>query len=222
MWPRPSRPPKHWLRSICYQDDGHNLEQTKMLHQTGVAVSDRSYQSTYNKQTFGLGQGSTAASKIWCIMHGILVHTVAIYFGGVILVSVSGIIQHKRVREGLIDDTGLAYSAQSSTEIASTTIKDFSPNESSLFDKMQKMLQFFLELIQVASGDLNISKCDGFTVFHRWCGDRASLLKIKSSHPLMTITHPHTGEIKNIFKKDLGQAHRALGWMMTTDGKSNS
>jgi hypothetical protein len=71
---------------------------------------------------------STAASDTWCIIHGTLVHTVATYFVGIILVSVFGAIQHKRVGEGLIDDTGLAYSAQSSTEISSTTIKDFSPN----------------------------------------------------------------------------------------------
>jgi hypothetical protein len=84
---------------------------------------------------------------------------------------------------------------------------------------MQKMLQFFLELLQVAGGDLNISKCACFTVFHRWCGGRSSLLKIKEYHPLMKITHPHTGEIKNIVKKYPCQAHRALVWMMNTDGK---
>jgi hypothetical protein len=107
-------------------------------------VSDRSYQSTVNKQTFGLGKGSTTASDIWCIIRGILMYTVAPYFIGIIIVSVSSKIQHKCVGEGLIDDTGLAYSTQSSTEISSTTLKDFSPDESILFDKMQKILQFFL------------------------------------------------------------------------------
>jgi hypothetical protein len=189
---------------------------------TGCGVSERSYQSTEQKQTFGLGQGSTAASDIWCIVHGILMHTIATYFDGVIFVSVSGLIQHKRVGEGLIDDTGLAYSALSSTKISSATLKDFSPDESALFDKMQKMIQFSLELIQVAGGDLNISKCAWFTVFHRWSAGRASLLKIKDSHPLMTITHPHTWAIKTIVKKYPEQAHRALGWLMTTDGKSTA
>jgi hypothetical protein len=35
----------------------------------------------------------------------------------------------------------------------------------------------------------------------------------------MTITHPHTGKIKNIVKKDPGQTQKALGLMMTIDGK---
>jgi hypothetical protein len=202
---------------------GKTWNKHKCFIKTSFGVSDRSYQITENTQTFGLGQGSTTANEIWCIIHGILMHTVATYFVGIILVSIYyGRIQHKCVGEGLIDDTGLAYSAQPSNEISSTQIKYFSPDESILFDKMQKMLQFFLELFQVAGGDLNISKCACFIVFHRWCGGLASLIKIKSYHPMMSITHPHTGETKNIAKKDPDQAHRALGWMMNTDGKSTA
>jgi hypothetical protein len=74
----------------------------------------------------------------------------------------------------------------------------------------------------IAGGDLNSFKCAFFIVFHIWCGVRASLLKIKSSQHLTYITHTHTGETKNIVKKDPDQAHRALGWMMTTDGNSTS
>jgi hypothetical protein len=98
--------------------------------------------------------------------------------------------------------------------------KYFSLDKAALFIKMQKILQFFLELLQVAGGDLNISKRACFTVFHRWSGGRASLLKIQESHPLVTVTHPHSGEIKTIYKKDPNQTHRALGSMMITDGKS--
>jgi hypothetical protein len=122
----------------------------------------------------------------------------------------------------LVDDTGLAASAQSSTEIAPYRNKDFSQDESALFLKMKKILQFFLELLQVASGDLSISKCACFNILHRWTGGRATLLKIQESHPLMSITHPHSGETNTIDKKDPNQAHRALGWMMTTDGKSTA
>jgi hypothetical protein len=137
------------LRSI-----GFALSVTKMLGtawnkrkcfiKTGSGMSERSYQSSEQKKTFGHGQGSTAASDIWCIIHGILMHTVATYFVGIIFVSVSGSIQQKRVDEGLIDDTSLTYSAQSSTEISSTTLKDFSPNESMLFDKCRERYTFSL------------------------------------------------------------------------------
>jgi hypothetical protein len=38
----------------------------------------------------------------------------------------------------------------------------------------------------------------------------------------MTITHPYSGELRTITKKDPSKAHRALGWMMTTDWKSTA
>jgi hypothetical protein len=85
---------------------------------------------------------------------------------------------------------------------------------------MQKIIQFFLELLQVAGGDLNISKYACFAVFHRWTGGKATLLKIQDSHPIMIITHPRSGELKKITNKDPTKAHRALGWMIATDCKS--
>jgi hypothetical protein len=149
-------------------------------------------------------------------------HTVATYFIGIVLVSVSGMIQHKRIGEGLIDDRGLAASAQSSTEMTLLRHKQFSPDESSLFIKMQKILHFFLELLQAAGGDLNISKCACFNVFHQWSGGKATLLKIHDSQPLMKITHPYSGGLKTITNKDPSEAYRALGWMMTMDCKSTA
>jgi hypothetical protein len=107
-----------------------------------------------------LGQGSTAASNTWCIIHGILMHTVTTHFISIVLVSVSGSGHHKRVGNGLIDVTGLAASAsaQSSIEITPFRNKFFSTDEAALLLKMQNILQFFLELLQLAGGDLHISK----------------------------------------------------------------
>jgi hypothetical protein len=146
-------------------------------------------------------------------------HTVATYFIGIILVSVSG-IHHKQIGKCLIDDTGLAASAQSSTETKPSRHKQFSPDESTLFVKMQKILQFFFKLLQVAGGDLNISKCSCFTVFHRWSGYKATILNIHDSHPMMTITHPYSGELNIITKKDPSEAQKALVWMMMMDCNS--
>jgi hypothetical protein len=87
---------------------------------------------------------------------------------------------------------------------------------------MHKILQFFLELLQVAGGNLNISKCACFTVFHPWSGGKATLNKIHDSHPIMTITHPIYGELKTITNKDPTNAHRDLGWMMMTECKSTA
>jgi hypothetical protein len=118
----------------------------------------------------------------------------------------------------LIGDTGLAASAQSSIEITPSSNKYFSAEEGDLFIKMHKILQFFLELLQVAGGDLNISKYACFTIFHRWSGGRATLLKTHESHLIMTVKLP-TLERLRLWTN---QAHRFLDWMITTDGKSTT
>jgi hypothetical protein len=120
--------------------------------------------------------------------------------------SVSSKIIHKRIGEGLINDTGLVVSSQSY----------------SLFSRMKKTIQSFLELLQLAGGDLNIYKYACFTVFHRWKVGRATLLRTHDSHLNMTINHPSSGELKHITRKNPNEAHRALGWMMTNDGKSTA
>jgi hypothetical protein len=87
---------------------GITWNKRKYLIKTGFGVSNRFCQSKDDEQTFGLGQGPTTASDIWCIIHGILIHTVVTYFISIVLVSVSGAVQHKMVDEDLIDDNGLA------------------------------------------------------------------------------------------------------------------
>jgi hypothetical protein len=117
-------------------------------------------------------------------------HTLASSYIGFAILFVSSKIIQKRIGEGLIDDTGLMVSSQSSTDITSACVKRFTPDEDVLFSRMKKMVQLFLELLQVDGGYLNISKCACFTVFHRWKGGRATLLRTHDSHSTMTITHP--------------------------------
>jgi hypothetical protein len=42
-----------------------------------------------SKQNFGLGQGSTAASNIWCVIHGVIVNTLASAYIGFVMSSMS-------------------------------------------------------------------------------------------------------------------------------------
>jgi hypothetical protein len=198
---------------------GLTWRKRKCYIKTGFGISDRYYQSSISKKSFGMGQGSISASEIWCVIHGVLMQTLASSYIGFTMFSVSSNIVHTGIGEGLIDDTGLVVYSQSSTEITSTRVKRFTPDEEFLFSGMKKMIQFFLELLQVAGGDLNISKCACFTVFHRWKGDRATLLCTQESNLIMKINHPSSGGIKHITRKNPNKYHHALGWMMKSDGK---
>jgi hypothetical protein len=112
---------------------GLTWRKRKCCIKTGFGICERYYESYISNQSFGLGQGSTAASHIWCIIHGVLMHTLASSFigfaifsvsskilHGFTIFSVSSKILHKRIGEVIIDDTILVVSAQSSTEITST------------------------------------------------------------------------------------------------------
>jgi hypothetical protein len=162
---------------------------------------------------------------MWCVIHDVLMNTLTSDYIGFVMSSVSSKVVHTPIGEGLIYDMGLIVSAQASAKITSTRVKGFSNYEASLFvrtNRMNRMIQLFLELLQVAGDDLNISKCACFTVFHRWKGGRATLLCTHDSHLPMPIAHPSTGEVKLITRKNPNEYHHALGWMMTTDGKSSA
>jgi hypothetical protein len=84
------------------------------------------------------------------------------------------------------------------------------------------MIQFFLELLQVAGGYLNIFKCACFTVFHHWTVGWATFLCNHDSHPNLKISHKYSGDTKHIAHQNTNEAHHALGWMMKIDDKSTA
>jgi hypothetical protein len=83
-------------------------------------------------------------------------NTLASAYVGFVMFSVSRKVVHNLIGEGPIDYTGLIVSAQASTEITSTQGNHFSNDEAALFVRMTRTFQFFLELLQVAGGDLHI------------------------------------------------------------------
>jgi hypothetical protein len=142
-------------------------------------------------------------------------HTVATFFIVVVVVIVivivvvlvSGNIRHKRIGEGIIDDTGLSASFQLSIKIISTQQKRFTADEDAIFAWINKMIQFFLELLQGAGDDLNLSTCACFTFFTAGLEDpppHQESSKASNARTLTTRTAPSDG------------------CMMTADGKSTA
>jgi hypothetical protein len=56
---------------------------------TAFGVSARSYSSTLVKLLYGLGQGSTLATDIWVILHGLVMNAIALSFIGILILSIS-------------------------------------------------------------------------------------------------------------------------------------
>jgi hypothetical protein len=70
---------------------------------TAHGVSEESYRSTLTELLFGIGQGSTAATDIFGVLHGLIMHAAALVFIGILFLSVSDILHHERIGEGFID-----------------------------------------------------------------------------------------------------------------------
>jgi hypothetical protein len=145
----------------------------------------------------------------------------ALSFSGIIILSVSKQRQHERSGEGVIDDTGLGITNPHSTTATSTSMKSLTTEERELHTKANGILQFFPGLLIVIGVDLHSGKSVCFLLFHRWSGGKSSLLKIYDDRPKITPTHPLTGTINIVPIKERDEPHRALGWMMTIDGKSS-
>jgi hypothetical protein len=177
---------------------------------TAFGVSTNSYRSTLANLLYGLGQKSTPLTDLWGILHGLVINALALSFIGILLLSVSKQRQHERIGEGFIDDTGLGTTNPHSTTSTPANMKALTI----------EILQFFLDLLKVISGDLHSGKSVCFLMFHRWAGGIATLLKIHDNHPSITITHPITGTTNVVPRKEINDPHRALGWMMMIDGKS--
>jgi hypothetical protein len=86
-------------------------------------VSARSYSSTLAKLLYGIGQGSTPATDLCGIIHGLVMNTPALSFIGILIISVSKQHQHERIGEGFINDTGMGTTNPHSTAIAHTSTK---------------------------------------------------------------------------------------------------
>jgi hypothetical protein len=74
---------------------------------TAYGVLENSYRSTLAEILYELGQGSTSATDLWGVLHGLIMHAEALVFIGVLILSVSGRLHHEIIGEEFINYTGL-------------------------------------------------------------------------------------------------------------------
>jgi hypothetical protein len=99
---------------------------------------------------------------------------------------------------------------------------DLTSDEEDLVEKMQVVIQLFLDLLQVTGGDLAPEKCVWYLITHRWKNEIPSLLRKHESHRGIEITSNATGHTSGIKRKAATQGHRTLGFHLTGDGISST
>jgi hypothetical protein len=150
---------------------------------TGFGVSDKRYGSTTEKLLYGIGKVSCASSVLWALINQLLLAALGEKFTCILLVAINGEEEHIRPGDSFVDDTTTeTTNDDSELEPVSHDISDLTSSKETLIAKMEEIIQFFLDLLQVKGGDLAPEKCVWYLISHRWKYGKPRLLQKHSSH----------------------------------------
>jgi hypothetical protein len=189
---------------------------------TGCGVSDASYKSTMDKLLYGIGQGSCSSPIVWALLNQLLLTTLGEEFNGISLVSVEGITTDTHPGDSFVDDTTTGATDDNHIlEPIPSTVWGLTQKEDILVARMEVIIQFFLDLLQVTGGDLVPEKCAWYLICHRWNKGVSNLIQIEPQHRSITMTSRSSGQVSGIKRKAPTEGYRTLGFFMTGDGTSN-
>jgi hypothetical protein len=93
-------------------------------------------------------------------------------------VAIDGEEEHKRSGDYFVDNyTTGSTNDDSELEPVSHDISDLTSSEETLIAKMEEIIQFFLDLLQVTGGDLAPEKCVWYLISYRWKDGKPRLLQ---------------------------------------------
>jgi hypothetical protein len=122
---------------------------------TGFGVSEKTYGSTTEKLLYGIGQGSFASPILWALINQLLLAALGDKFTCIRLVAIDGEEEHIMPGDSFVDDTTAGITNDDSElEPVSHVISDLTSSEETLIASMEEIIQFFLDLLQFAGGDL--------------------------------------------------------------------
>jgi hypothetical protein len=131
-------------------------------------VSEKTYSSTLDKLLYGIGKVSCASPILWALLNQLLLTALGEEFECIRLVSVDGKIEHKRPGDSFVDETRTGTTNDDTTMEPVPVEEDvLAWSEEELIAKMQDIIQFFLDVMQVTGGDLAPAKCGWYLICHR-------------------------------------------------------
>jgi hypothetical protein len=127
---------------------------------TAYGVSDKTYSSILDTLLYGIGQGSCASPILWALLNHLLLTALGEEFECIRLVSVDRKVEQKRPGDSFVDDTSTG-TTNDNTKMEPVPVEEeaLTWSEEGLIAKMQDIIQFFLDVLQVTGGDLAPVKC---------------------------------------------------------------
>jgi hypothetical protein len=202
---------------------GKILEQLEHHISTGFGVSDISYSSTVEKLMYGIEQGSCPSPILWALLNQLIITALEEKYECITLVSVDKTEISTRPGDAFVDDTTTGTTEDDVTkEPVTLKEKELTSNEEAMIKRMEDIIQFFLDLLQVTGGDLAPEKCVWLLIAHRLKKGVPTLLTNKSTHRGITMQSKATGTISAVKRKAVSQGHRTLGFHLCGDGTSRA
>jgi hypothetical protein len=135
------------------------------------------------------------------------------------VVAIYDIEEHIPPGDSFVDDTMTGTTNDDpELETVSTDRAELTTSEEARIAKMEEIIQFFLDLVQVTGGNLSPEKCVWYLISHRWKDDKPIILKKHSSHRGIKIFSRSTNTESGAKRKAPDEEHRTLGFFMTGDG----
>jgi hypothetical protein len=169
---------------------------------TGVGVSDASYKSNTDKLLYGIGQGRFSSPIVWALLNQLLLMALGEEFDCISLVYVDDRTTDTRPGESFVDDTDTGTPDDNhNLDPIPSTVRGLTQEEDSLVARMEVIIQFFLDLLQVTGGDLAPEKCAWYLIGHRWNKGVSKLIQVEPQQRSITMTSRSSGLISLIKRK---------------------
>jgi hypothetical protein len=127
---------------------------------TWFGVSYTSYKSNLDKLLYGIGQGSCSSSIVWALLNQLLLTALGEEFDCISRVSVDGKTTDTRPGDSFLDDTTTgATDDNHNLDPIPSSVRGLTQEEESLVARMEDIIQFFLDLLQVTGSNLAPEKC---------------------------------------------------------------
>jgi hypothetical protein len=145
---------------------------------TGYGVSDASYSSSLDKLLYGIGQGRCASPILWALFNQLLLAALGHKFDFIRLVMVDGVEEHIRSGDSFIDDTARgATNDNPGIDMTGVEVQQLTEREDKLVKRIQDIVQFCLDILQVIGGDLAPENCAWYLICHRCENGKSRLIQ---------------------------------------------
>jgi hypothetical protein len=173
---------------------------------------------TIDKLLHGIGQGICGSPILWALIDQLRLDSLGEKFTCIRLVAIDGVEEHIRPGDSFVDDT-MTGTTNNDTELEPipTDRVELTTTKESLIAKMEEIIQFFLDLLQVAGGHLAPEKSVWYLISHIWKDGKPRLLQNNNSHHGIKIVSRSTNMESGIKRKAPDEVRRTLGFFMTGD-----